>query len=233
MATESQVTANRRNAESSTGPRTEEGKIRSARNAITFGIYSAADFVPPDETHTYELFCQHFKKDLRPQGPLEQTFAAEIIHAAWRLRRCAVAESQMEPASAPQGDNEMEDPLLTRTQASIDRARAEAQRHLLRAVNELRRLQTERQVRTECLPEHFHTNAIGGLTSIKELKLFLQRIASQGTLKPTESASTKRTQSAVPESHPTPRNAPCPCGSGDKYKRCCGRNAPPVLQQAD
>lgn len=31
--------------------------------------------------------------------------------------------------------------------------------------------------------------------------------------------------------HPnaTPRNAPCPCGSGQKFKRCCGRNAPPVL----
>jgi hypothetical protein len=25
------------------------------------------------------------------------------------------------------------------------------------------------------------------------------------------------------------RNAHCPCGSGDKYKRCCGKNAPPVL----
>jgi len=27
----------------------------------------------------------------------------------------------------------------------------------------------------------------------------------------------------------TPRNAPCPCGSGQKYKRCCGRHAPAVL----
>ena len=27
----------------------------------------------------------------------------------------------------------------------------------------------------------------------------------------------------------TPRNAPCPCGSRDKFKRCCGKNAPPVL----
>jgi AcrR family transcriptional regulator len=25
----------------------------------------------------------------------------------------------------------------------------------------------------------------------------------------------------------TPRNAPCPCGSGVKFKRCCGRAAPP------
>ncbi|MBL8178352.1 MAG: SEC-C domain-containing protein [Bryobacterales bacterium] len=30
----------------------------------------------------------------------------------------------------------------------------------------------------------------------------------------------------------TPRNASCPCGSGDKYKRCCGKNAPPVLSRA-
>ncbi len=28
-----------------------------------------------------------------------------------------------------------------------------------------------------------------------------------------------------------PRGAPCPCGSGRKYKRCCGRNAPPVLHR--
>lgn len=27
----------------------------------------------------------------------------------------------------------------------------------------------------------------------------------------------------------TPRNAPCPRGSGQKYKRCCGRHAHAVL----
>jgi hypothetical protein len=31
----------------------------------------------------------------------------------------------------------------------------------------------------------------------------------------------KRTQLA--------RSAPCPCGSGEKFKRCCGRTAPPLL----
>ncbi|MFN7937095.1 MAG: SEC-C metal-binding domain-containing protein [Bryobacteraceae bacterium] len=39
------------------------------------------------------------------------------------------------------------------------------------------------------------------------------------------------TKSNVSESTPqqTPRNAQCPCGSGKKFKRCCGHNAPPVL----
>jgi hypothetical protein len=29
-----------------------------------------------------------------------------------------------------------------------------------------------------------------------------------------------------------PRNAPCRCGSGAKFKRCCGKDAPPVLNKA-
>jgi hypothetical protein len=33
----------------------------------------------------------------------------------------------------------------------------------------------------------------------------------------------------APEVRQIPRSAPCPCGSREKYKRCCGKNAPPVL----
>lgn len=42
--------------------------------------------------------------------------------------------------------------------------------------------------------------------------------------KPVENVEfAKRTQLA--------RSAPCPCGSGEKFKRCCGRTAPPLLMQ--
>jgi hypothetical protein len=34
------------------------------------------------------------------------------------------------------------------------------------------------------------------------------------------------------ETTQTPRNALCPCGSKLKFKRCCGKNAPPVLSRA-
>ena len=89
MATEAQTAANRRNAESSTGPRTKEGKSRSSRNAVTFGIYSASDFVLPEDNSLYHHFCENFRKEPKPEGPFEQTLAAEIVHAAWRLRRCS------------------------------------------------------------------------------------------------------------------------------------------------
>jgi preprotein translocase subunit SecA len=45
--------------------------------------------------------------------------------------------------------------------------------------------------------------------------------------------SAKQTQSEPAQTQTKPRlihrSAPCPCKSGQKYKRCCGRNAPPVL----
>jgi preprotein translocase subunit SecA len=44
-------------------------------------------------------------------------------------------------------------------------------------------------------------------------------------------------QSSGPEhscqrTHSVGRNTPCPCGSRQKYKRCCGKGAPPVLNLA-
>jgi uncharacterized protein YchJ len=42
-----------------------------------------------------------------------------------------------------------------------------------------------------------------------------------------EESAPKPQPAAVPTD--IARNAPCPCGSGNKYKRCCGINAPPQL----
>ncbi len=243
MATEAQIAANHRNAQSSTVPRTEAGKSRAARNAVTFGIYSAGDFVRPEDSDLYDLFCESFQKSLRPKGALEQTLAAEVVHAAWRLRRCSALESELE-------NDPLLDPADAPVQRTVDRARGEAQRQMLRATAELRRLQTDRQLRVECLPPDFDETKLGGLADIKTMQSTLaikQKLDGADTMaqiirattpprltpQPTaETAGTKRTQSTPPEPAPIPRGAPCPCGSGQKYKRCCGQSAPAVLQTA-
>ena len=208
MATEAQIAANRRNAESSTGPRTEEGKSRASRNAVTFGIYSAAGFVLPEDNRLYHHFCENFQKELSPKGPFEQTLAAEIVHAAWRLRRCAAIESNMVDPECDVQLDPMANPATAPIQQSVDRARAQSHRILHRASAELRRLQTEREVHTE------------------------RKHAPVSPAQTPESPATKRTQSKD-EKAATPasiaRSQPCPCGSGTKYKRCCGRNAPGLL----
>jgi hypothetical protein len=51
--------------------------------------------------------------------------------------------------------------------------------------------------------------------------------------KPVETVESVENVESAKRTHQTPRNAPCPCGSGVKFKRCCGRGAPPLLPPSD
>src|SRR5579884_4201567 len=135
MSSTAQILANRQNAELAHGPVTASGKARVSQNATKFGLFSVANFVRPEEQGPFNEFESGYIAELAPGSPLEQTLAREIIHAAWRLRRCANLEV------APPDD--LTDEELDRLQTSIDRARAAAQRTFHRSLKELRRLQTE------------------------------------------------------------------------------------------
>ncbi len=257
MATEAQIAANRKNALASTGPQTPEGKSKSSGNAVSHGLFSTRIILDSGAAEEFSQLAAGLQKDLAPEGTLEQTFAAEITRAAFRLRRCAhVEDGLLADDCTGQADP-----------AAVDRARAEAHRILKRSMDELRRLQNERRFRFEVLLEGVDTGDLG-LASYKDLmpamaaeKRWLllgrevqglgdfQSLLERATAPPAAQASvTKQTQSApsapqTPETAPTkrtqsapvaiqalvPQNAPCPCGSGKKHKRCCGTHAPAVL----
>ena len=202
MSSTAQILANRQNAEKSSGPVTAAGKARVSQNASKLGLFSVANFVRPEEQGIFAEFETGYLAELAPDSSLEQTLAREIIHAAWRLRRCASLEV------APPDD--LTDEELDRLQISIDRARSAAQRTFHRSLKELRRLQGERLYATH----------VAGLSPTKQ------------TIEPVAANSTKQTQSRPQKTVLIPRSAPCPCKSGEKYKRCCGKNAPPVLSNA-
>jgi hypothetical protein len=243
MATEAQIAANRINAQASTGATTAAGKARSSRNALSSGLFSRGDFVLPDEQAQYAEFCASFQTHLEPEGPIEQTLSAEIIHAAWRMRRCSAVAAGLTGSLDP-----MVDPAAAQTQQAVDRARNDAHRAFQRSLSELRRLQTERQFRTESFPEDFDPPALG-IASFKDMapalmidtqrQLLLQKLhrtEGQRVEAPILAADshpkqlfTIPTQSAIGQ---TPRNSPCTCGSGLKFKRCCGKGAPAVLNLA-
>ena len=52
---------------------------------------------------------------------------------------------------------------------------------------------------------------------------------STNPVNPTKSTTCETKSAPQPE---VGRNSPCPCGSGNKYKRCCGVNARPIYNQA-
>jgi hypothetical protein len=152
----------------------------------------------------------------------------------------------------------MADTVAAATQLAVDRARAESHRILKRSMDELRRLQNERRFRFEVLLPGVDTGDLG-LASYKELMPSMaaekrwQRLKRQeeglssyqsmlelavnspAGIPPTIAPVTKQTQSTpdiaavAPKTVVVPRNAPCPCRSGQKYKRCCGTKAPGVL----
>ena len=222
MATSPQIAANRENAQSSTGPRTAAGKSRSSANAITHGLFSARDFVPPEDREEYDQLRDELLDELQPATLLERAQCRQILSALWRLHRCALTEEAL-AISSPEG------PDTAAEQDKIDRAHGQAQRHLLAATAELRRLQTERQLRNELFPAGTDLSDLG-VAGFRDIVAVTRRLPSvTERTQSAEAVLTKQTQFPAPA---TPRNAPCPCGSGLKFKRCCGRNAPALLGAA-
>ena len=94
---EKKLAANRNNAKQSTGPRTEEGKRRSRRNAVKHGILSSVLVIKEgDGTEDAEEFDHLFAElqgDLAPVGALENMMVESIAIAYWRARRALQAEN--------------------------------------------------------------------------------------------------------------------------------------------
>ena len=217
------------------GPNTPEGRAISSLNATTFGLYASRDFVRPNEESNYRDLGEQLRRDLAPIGLLEDNLVDEIRRAMWRLGRCGEVEQSFvtdyaDPASIP---DPMRHEIQAKLQLSVDRARALYQRLLHKCTAELRKLQTERRAaqRTPSRPAPTSPNSASatGLSSAKILtrpnheRLPMQK-ATQGMAEIDAILSTPIRPPAQPGSFcKTPRNAPCPCGSGQKHKRCCGK----------
>jgi preprotein translocase subunit SecA len=121
----------------------------------------------------------------------------------------------------------MTDEDLDRLQVSIDRARAAAQRTFHRSLKELRRLQTEHLEPAALMIQQAMAADALIMKEFEDRKRQFEAENAQGARAVQNSA--KQTQSQPEKTASIPRSAPCPCKSGEKYKRCCGKNAPPVL----
>jgi SEC-C motif len=233
----------------STGPRTEAGKSRSSRNAIRTGLYAARDFIRPEEEEEYAQTLIKLMDELTPDNTVEQTFATEIMGATWRLRRCRLVEEHFSSIGDLNFDP-MIDERTEKQQKSADRARAQSHLILRRSLDELRKLQKVRTIQ-EQIADKFPTPkpaptsdaapaGMGALINLAESQL-AQRFRESGMssfCSPASAAPPAATSfcSPAPTQAPVtkniPRNAPCPCRSGAKYKKCCGGPAGATLNRA-
>ncbi len=87
MGSVAQISANRSNAQKSTGPRTPEGKAAVAQNALTHGLMARAAVLQGEEWEEYTSFHEGMIQELYPDGVQEEELAERIVGLYWRLRR--------------------------------------------------------------------------------------------------------------------------------------------------
>jgi hypothetical protein len=89
------LAANRANAQRSTGPRTIEGKARSALNATTHAGFAAATLLPHEDPDPFCRFRKAWVKTYSPQTLPELYLIDRAISLAWRLRRLQAADTDL------------------------------------------------------------------------------------------------------------------------------------------
>src|SRR5580658_9813932 len=90
-----QMEANRRNAQHSSGPRTDAGKKISSLNALRHGLTARVVVLPSEDLAAYEKFSDEFLAGLAPETFPERQCAQTMIDTQWRLNRVRSLEEGM------------------------------------------------------------------------------------------------------------------------------------------
>src|SRR6476659_1985534 len=95
MATsEPRRTANARNAQHSTGPRSEEGKKRSSKNALKHGLTSIDAVLPNEDPDDFQDQLGQWLAYDPPTAPAHAAVIERAVSAKWKLDRCTRLETQ-------------------------------------------------------------------------------------------------------------------------------------------
>src|SRR6266700_1408932 len=92
---EAQLTANRQNAQKSTGPKTEEGKKRCRLNATRHDLTGQFHAFSHEDKRAFDKHCTSLMADFEPQTYREQSLAMSIAENTWRLNRGRALENNI------------------------------------------------------------------------------------------------------------------------------------------
>jgi hypothetical protein len=95
MATEEQIAANRLNAQSSSGPKTDAGRNRSRMNALRHGLTGQVTTMTEEDRAAHDTFSKALMKDLAPEGAMETQLAQRVATDSWRLNRASAIEDNL------------------------------------------------------------------------------------------------------------------------------------------
>ena len=71
----------------STGPRTDEGKARSSRNALKHGLFSKVDLIEGESQEQFDALFDGLKEDHKPRTATEECLVHRLASIQWKLIR--------------------------------------------------------------------------------------------------------------------------------------------------
>jgi hypothetical protein len=140
MATPTQIAANTANAQHSTGPRTEEGKLRVAQNAVKWGFNSQSACLSTENKEEYEAFVQNYLNEKKPQTTEEKFHVKTMADAMWRLNRVRRFENEILEQSLGANPFTDSDERLSRELMKLNRYEKAIESSYHRAASEFKRL---------------------------------------------------------------------------------------------
>ena len=146
--------ASRRNGAKSRGPKTAEGRARSARNALKHGMRAQKHLVLPDEDAAeFAELEAALVAELAPVGVLQTVLARRVAVAAWRLARADRIEAELfeerRSADGGLGLALIRDGNGARSFETLLRYRGAAMAEFWRALRTLKALQAEQALSTD------------------------------------------------------------------------------------
>ena len=150
MATPAQITANRANAQKSTGPRSAEGKSTSRFNALKHGIDAASIVIPGEDPADYDALVAQYQREYQPESASESFHVDTMIRADWQKRRLQNVEADLYHTILSESPgNSLAAVLLAESPAAkllirVQRQIAAFERTWHRANTELRRVRAEK-----------------------------------------------------------------------------------------
>jgi hypothetical protein len=149
-ASPARAEASRRNGAQSRGPKTPEGKSRSARNALKHGMRAQKHvLLPQEDAAEFAALEAAVLAELAPVGALQTVLARRIVMAAWRLARADRMEAEALEVRCYDGANPglalIRDGNGTRAFETLMRYRSAAMAEFTRALRTLKALQAEQQ----------------------------------------------------------------------------------------
>jgi hypothetical protein len=205
-----------------------------ANSQFRHGFRSQTVLLPGDDTEEYAILLGSLTEHFSPANLTESRFIREMADAEWRLRR---VRRHLESA-------------LSRHMATLATGNPEASETELQSLAVETLCQTGTSygtwLRYETKFGRQYDRALKDWTRYQETRRNAESREANTALNkallasppqaPHKSASNvQNAPSARPPATDLAsnvqiaRNADCPCGSRQKYKRCCGRSAPPVL----